>query len=165
MVSVSTISTIDTTIGTAIARVSTVTNSTISRYTPMSIIYSCNDSNIVGVTSGIGISLRKSIGNLTNGVGIRITVSLTLAIVSTIGTTIGTTISTKGTTIAKVSTVSNGTIARYYPISIIYSSDHTWSQSIGNLANGVSISISLGLTVSQSCSSKKDKSKASHFRR
>merc|ERR1719370_2036977 len=129
----------------------------------MSIIYSCDDSNIVGVTSGIGISLRKSIGNLTNGVGIRITVSITLAIVSV--STIGTTISTKGTTIAKVSTVSNGAIARYYTISIIYSSDHTWSQSIGNLANGVSISISLGLTVSQSCSSKKDKRETSHFRR
>merc|ERR1719370_602092 len=122
MVSVSTISTIGTTIGTAIARVSTVTNSTISRYTPMSIIYSGDDSNIVGVTSGIGISLRESIGNLANGVGIRITVSLTLAIVSTIST-IDTTIGTTIARVSRVSTVTNGTISRYTPMSIIYSGD------------------------------------------
>merc|ERR1712055_1007076 len=122
--------------------VSTVANSTIARNKTMTIINSSYD------------TISIAMGNLTNGISI--TVSLTLAIVSTIGTTIGTTISTIGTTIAKVSTVSNGTIARYYTISIIYSSDHTWSQSIGNLTNGVSISISLGLTVSQNCSSKKD---------
>merc|ERR1712055_852495 len=125
---------------------------------PMSIIYSCDDSNIVGVTSGISISLRESIGNLTNDVSFRITVSFTLAIVSTIGTTI----STIDTTIARVSTVTNGTISRYMPMSIIYSCDDSnivgvtsgisisLRESIGNLTNGVSISISLGLTVSQS---------------
>merc|ERR1719466_103062 len=122
----------------------------------MSIIYSCDDSNIVGVTSGIGISLRESIGNLTNGVSFRITVSLTLAIVSTISTTIGTTI---GTTIARVSTVTNGTISRYSPMSIIYSCDDSnivgvtsgigisLRESIGNLTKSVSIRITVSLTL------------------
>merc|ERR1719370_2598431 len=155
MVSVSTISTIGSTIGTAIARVSTVTNSTISRYTPMSIIYSGDDSNIVGVTSGIGISLRESIGNLTNSVGIRITVSLTLAIVSTIST-IDTTIGTTIARVSRVSMVTNGTISRYTPMSIIYSGDDSnivgvtsgigisLRETIGNLANGVGIRITVG---------------------
>merc|ERR1712059_135616 len=94
------------------AEVSSVTNSTISRYSTIAIVDSSNDSYIVWVTSSIGISLRESIGNLSEGVGISITVSFTLAIVTTIDTTI-----------AKISTVSNSTISRYSTIAIINSSN------------------------------------------
>merc|ERR1712168_1170688 len=89
-----------TTIDTTIAKITTVTNSTIARNSTMAIINSCNDSNIVGVTSSICISLRKTIGDLSEGVGISITVSFTLSIVTTIDTTI-----------AKITPVTNSTIA------------------------------------------------------
>merc|ERR1719369_2552717 len=120
-----------TTIETSIAKISTITNSTIARNKSMTIIYSSY--NTIGST----------MSNLANGVGIsislRITVSFPLAIISTIETSI-----------AKISTVTNSTIARNKPITIIYSSYNTIGSSISNLANGVgiSISISLRLTVS-----------------
>merc|ERR1712059_41127 len=76
----STISTtIDTTISTTIAKMSTVSNSTVARYSTMAIVDSSNDSNIVWVTSSIGISLRESIGNLSEGVGISISLGLTVS--------------------------------------------------------------------------------------
>merc|ERR1712055_142347 len=114
----------------------------------MAIVDTSNDSNIVGVTSGIGISLRESIGNLSEGVGISIslglTVSFTLAKVTTIDTTI-----------AKISTVTNSTIARCHTMAIVDTSNDTnivgvtsgigisLRESIGNLSEGVGISISL----------------------
>merc|ERR1712059_52200 len=127
----------------------------------MAIVDSSNDSYIVGVTSSIGISLRESIGNLSEGVGISIslglTVSFTFAMESTISTTIDTTISTTidttiSTTIAKMSTVSNSTVARYSTMAIVDSSNDSYivgvtssigislRESIGNLSEGVGIS-------------------------
>merc|ERR1719187_81790 len=126
--------------------ISTVTNSTIARNYTMTIVNSSNDSNIVGMASSIGISLREPIGNLSEGVGISIsislglTVSFTLAIVTTIDTTI-----------AMISTVTNSTIARNYTMTIVNSSNDSnivgmassigisLREPIGNLSEGVGI--------------------------
>merc|ERR1719369_1681717 len=91
------------------------------------------------MTSGKGIVKGKSSVNLANGVGISlgITVSFTLAIVTTIETSI-----------AKISTITNSTIARNKSMTIIYSSYNTIGSTMSNLANGVGISISLRITVS-----------------
>merc|ERR1719187_3138090 len=113
--------------------ISTVTNSTIARNYTMAIVNSSNDSNIVGMASSIGISLRESIGNLSEGVGISIsislglTVSFTLAIVTTIDTTI-----------AMISTVTNSTIARNYTMTIVNSSNDS---NIVGMASSIGISL------------------------
>merc|ERR1719290_574933 len=73
---------------------------------------------------------------LANGVSIRITVSFTLAIVSTIETTI-----------AKISTVSNSSVARNKPMAIVYSSYNTICSAMSYLANGVSIRITVSFAL------------------
>merc|ERR1719369_1146656 len=86
-------------------------------------------------------TIGSTMSNLANGVGIsislRITVSFTLAIISTIETSI-----------AKISTVTNSTIARNKPITIIYSSYNTIGSTMSNLANGISIRITVSFTLS-----------------
>merc|ERR1719474_119505 len=48
--------------------VSTVADSTEARHKSMSIVHSSDDPNVVGVASGIGVSLGKTVGNLAEGV-------------------------------------------------------------------------------------------------
>merc|ERR1719300_1748836 len=44
-----------------------------------------NDSNVVGVAGGVGVGNWKSSGDLSNGVGLRVSFSLTLAVVVSVG--------------------------------------------------------------------------------
>jgi len=104
------------------------------------------------MASSVGIGLRESVGNLANGVGIR--VSLTLAIVTSVAT-----IDTSITSITSIATVSDSSITSYMTMSIVNSGDNSdimrmassvgigLRESIGNLAEGVSLGICLGLTV------------------
>merc|ERR1719315_482782 len=118
----------------------------------MSIINSCDNSDIMRMASSVGIGLRESVGNLANGVGIR--VSLTLAIVTSIAT-----IDTSISSITSIATVSDSSIASYMTMSIINSSDNSdimrmassvgigLRESVGNLAEGVCIRVGLTLAI------------------
>merc|ERR1719153_2048290 len=99
------------------------------------------------MASSVGIGLRESVGNLAEGVGIR--VGLTLAIgammVATINTSIG--------------TVSDSSITSYMAMSIVNSGDDSdimrmassvgigLRESVGNLAKSVGIRVSLTLAI------------------
>merc|ERR1712112_405730 len=115
------------TMDTTIASIATVTNISISRYMAMAIINSSDDSDIVRMASSVGIGLRETVGNLANGVGIRI--SLTLAIEAMM-------VGTIDTTIASIATVTNSSISRYMTMSIINSSDDSY---IVRMASSVGI--------------------------
>merc|ERR1719495_2943190 len=102
------------------------------------------------MASSISIGLRESVGNLAEGVGIR--VGLTLAIEAMMVATIN-------TTIASITTVSDSSIASYMAMSIVNSgddSDIVWMassvsiglrESVGNLAKSVGIRVSLTLAI------------------
>merc|ERR1711962_928221 len=67
------------------------------------------------IASSVGIGHREAVGNLANGVGIR--VSLTLAIVTSVATI--------ETSIASIATVTNGSISRDKAMAIVNSSNDT----------------------------------------
>merc|ERR1719153_1719888 len=141
-----------TSINTTIASIATVSDSSIASYMTMSIVNSGDDSDIVWMASSVGIGLRESVGNLAKSVGIR--VSLTLAIVTSVATK-----NTSITSITSIATVSDSSITSYTTMSIINSGDNSdimrmassvgigLRESVGNLAEGVSLGICLGLTV------------------
>merc|ERR1719153_1431778 len=116
----------------------------------MSIINPGDNSNIMRMASSVSVGLRESVGNLAEGVGIR--VGLTLAIEAMMVATIT-------TTIASIATVSDSSITSYMAMSIVNSSDNSnimrmassvgigLGESVGNLANGVSIRVSLTLAI------------------
>merc|ERR550534_1584277 len=104
------------------------------------------------MAGGVGVVLRKAVGNLAESVGISIRVGLTLAVVvAAVASVANMTVSTV------VSTVANGSVARHASISVVNAGDHSnvvgvasgvgvvLGKTIGNLADGVGISISLGL--------------------
>merc|ERR1712041_15705 len=102
------------------------------------------------MASSVSIGLRESVGNLAEGVGIR--VGLTLAIEAMMVATIN-------TTIASIATVSDSSITSYMAMSIINSGDNSnimrmassvgigLRESVGNLANSVGIRVSLTLAI------------------
>merc|ERR1712240_468686 len=107
------------------------------------------------MAGGVGVVLGKAVGNLTESVGISIRVGLTLAVVvAAVASVADMTVSTV------VSTVANGSVARHTSMSVVNASDHSYvvgvasgvgvmlGKTIGNLAEGVSISLRLGLRVS-----------------
>ena len=49
---------------------STVANGSVARHKSMSVVNTSDDPNVVGVASGIGVVLGKTVGNLAEGVGI-----------------------------------------------------------------------------------------------
>merc|ERR1719153_1612402 len=140
------------TITTTIASIATVSDGSITSYMTMSIVNSSDNSNIMRMASSVGIGLGESVGNLANGVSIR--VSLTLAIVTSVAT-----INTSITSITSIATVSDSSITSYTTMSIINSGDNSdimrmassvgigLRESVGNLAEGVSLGICFGLTV------------------
>merc|ERR1712133_122381 len=148
---VTSVASINTSIS-SITSIATVSDSSITSYMTMSIVNSGDNSDIVRMASSVCIGLRESVGNLANGVGIR--VSLTLAIVTSVAT-----IDTSITSITSIATISDSTITSYTTISIVNSGDNTdimrmassvgigLRESIGNLAEGVSLRICFGLTV------------------
>merc|ERR1719334_259478 len=141
-----------TSVNTTITSIATVSDSSIASYMAMSIVNSGDDSDIVWMASSVGIGLRESVGNLTNSVGIRI--SLTLTIVTSVAT-----IDTSITSITSIATVSDSSITSYTTISIVNSTDNSdivrmassvgigLRESVGNLANGVGIRVSLTLAI------------------
>merc|ERR1719452_42231 len=115
---------------------------------------SSDNSNIVGMTSSDGIDNRETMCNLSNGVGIRISFSFTLAISVVVKS--GITIGNRGSSISKISDTSISSMSSISSIgrgSIGGSSDNSnivgtaRSIGIGNgesiiyLSNGVGISI------------------------
>merc|ERR1712002_27386 len=146
---VTSVATIDTFI-TSITSITTVTNSSITSYTTMSIINSGDNSDIMRMASSVSIGLRESVGNLAEGVGIR--VGLTLAIEAMMVATID-------TSIASIATVSDSSITSYMTMSIVNSGDNSdivrmassvgigLRESVSNLANGVGIRVSLTLAI------------------
>merc|ERR1712240_96251 len=84
----------------SITSIATVSDSSITSYMTMSIVNSGDNSDIVRMASSEGIGLREPVGNLANGVGIR--VSFTLAIVTSVAT-----INTFITSITSIATVSD----------------------------------------------------------
>merc|ERR1719342_391579 len=151
----------------SITSIATVSDSSITSYMTMSIVNSGDDSDIVRMASSVGIGLRESIGNLANGVGIR--VSLTLAIVTSVAT-----IDTSITSITSIATVSDSSITSYMTMSIVNSGDNSdimrmassvsigLRESVGNLAEGVSFGICLGLTVCEGRGRQDNKNEGSH---
>ena len=141
----------------------TVANGSIARHTSVAVVNSSDDSNIVGVASGVGVMLGKAIGNLAKSVGIRIRISLTLAVVvstvarvANVSTVAVARVASRVTSV--VSTVANGSVARDTSMTVVNTSDHTnvvgvasgigvgLGKAVGNLAEGVGIR--LGIRVS-----------------
>merc|ERR1719462_581786 len=60
--------------------VSTVTNGSVARNASMSIVNAGDHSHVVGVSSCVGVVLGKTIGDLTEGVGISISLGLSLRV-------------------------------------------------------------------------------------
>merc|ERR550534_147490 len=72
------------------------------------------------MAGGVGVVLRKAVGNLTESVGISIRVGLTLAVVvAAVASVANMTVSTV------VSTVANGSVARNTSMSVINAGDHS----------------------------------------
>merc|ERR1719153_1343431 len=74
---VTSVATIDTSI-TSITSIATVSDSSITSYTTMSIINSGDNSDIMRMASSVGIGLREPVGNLAEGVSLRICLGLTV---------------------------------------------------------------------------------------
>merc|ERR1719228_2830856 len=87
------------------------------------------------MASSVGIGHREAVGNLANGVGIR--VGLTLAIESKMMVT----------SVSSITTVTNGSISRDKAMAVINSSDNTIGMSSGNLTNCVGIRITVSFTL------------------
>ena len=86
-------------------------------------------SNVVGMSSGIGIGNWETSSNLSNGVGF----SVSLAIVES------------RSSISIVSSVANGSITRDKTMAIVYTSDEaTSSVAMGHLSNSVGITAYTG---------------------
>merc|ERR1712179_101882 len=117
-----------------------VTDSSIARDTAMSVVNSSDDTDIVGVASGVGIGLGETVGDLTEGVSIGVSlwlrIGLTLAIEATVAT-IDTTVASVSS-IANIATVTDSSIARDTAMSVVNSSDDT---DIVGVASGVGIGL------------------------
>merc|ERR1719430_598808 len=107
--------------------VSTVSNGSVARNASMSVVNASDHSHVVGVSSGVGVVLGKTIGDLADGVGIsislglglRVSLGLTLAeVVSSVASVADVSVSTV------VSTVSDSAEARHTSMSIVHSSDN-----------------------------------------
>merc|ERR1719462_214457 len=148
----------DVTVSTVVSMVS---NGSVARNTSMSVVNTGDHSYVVGVASGIGVVLGKTVGNLAEGVGIsislrlglRVSFGITLAVVvSSIAGVADMSISTV------VSTVADCSVARQKSMSVVNTSD---DPNVVGMASGIgvvlgkavsnltkSVSISLGLRIS-----------------
>merc|ERR1719318_1039154 len=121
--------------------VSTVSNSSVARHTSMSVVNASDHSYVVRVASGVSIVLGKTVGDLTEGVGIsislrlglRVSFGITLAVVvSSIASVADMSISTV------VSTVADCSIARHKSMSVVNASDHS---NVVGVSSGVGVSL------------------------
>merc|ERR1719209_2656271 len=144
------------------AVVSTVANGSVARHTTMSVVNAGDHSDVVGVSSGVGVVLGKTVGNLTEGVSISISLGLSLRV--SLGLTLAVVVSSVAcvadvSVSTVVSTVADCSIARHKSMSIVHSSDNPYvvgmasgigislGKTVGNLAEGVGISLSLRISV------------------
>merc|ERR1719209_1728522 len=58
--------------------VSTVSNGSVARDTSMTVVNPSDHSNIMGVASGVGVGLGKTVGDLAQGVGICLSIRVCL---------------------------------------------------------------------------------------
>merc|ERR1740128_725332 len=82
-------------------------------------------SNIVRMAGSVGISDRKSMGNLADSVSIRVSLSLTLAVVSSISQTTISISNRGGYSMSSIGTVTNGTKSLHKTIAIVHTSYNT----------------------------------------
>ena len=132
----------------------TVADGSIARDTSIAVIDTGDDSNVVGVSSGIGVMLGKTVGNLAKGVGIGLRVSLTLAVVVS---SVARVADVSSRVSSVVSTVADGAVAGDTSVAVVNTSDHSnvvgvssgvgivLGKTVSNLAEGVSIGLSLAL--------------------
>merc|ERR1712042_210710 len=141
--------------------VSTVANGSVARHKSMSVVNASDHSYVVGVASGVGVVLGKTVGNLAKSVGIssslrlglRVSFGITLAVVvSSVASVADMSISTV------VSTVADCTVARHKSMSVVNTSDDpnvvgvasgigvVLGKAVSNLAKSVSISLGLGIS-------------------
>jgi len=123
--------------------VSTVADGAVTRDTSIAVVNPSDDSNVVGVSGGVGIVLGKTVGNLSEsvGFGIRVSLSLTLAVAVRVSTvTSVANVSSRVTTV--VATVSNSSVAGDTSMAVVNPSDHS---NIMGVSSG--IGIGLGKTV------------------
>merc|ERR1740128_831976 len=154
---------------TSIAKMSSITkmsNTSIPGIGGGSVCGTGDYSDIVRMAGSIGISNRKSMGDLANSVSIRVSISLTLAIVSSVSktrisignrggnsmssiakvsnTSISSIAKMSNTSIPSISTVTNSTQSLHKTVAIVHTSYNT---TIGvsrcDLANSVGITVSL----------------------
>merc|ERR1712240_331498 len=142
--------------------VSTVANGSVARHTSMSVVNASDHSYVVGVSSGVGVMLGKTVGNLAEGVsisislrlGLRVSFGITLAVVvSSIASVADMSISTV------VSTVADCAVARHKSMSVVNTSDNPYvvgvaggigvslGKTVSNLTKSVSISLGLRISV------------------
>merc|ERR1719228_2521107 len=133
-----------------------VTDGSIARDTSVAVVDSSDDSNVVGVSSGVGVMLGKAVGNLAKSIGIGIGISLTLAVVVSTKARVAD-VSSRVTSV--VSTVANSTVAGDTSMTVVNTSDHTnvvgvasgigvvLGKTISDLTEGVGISISLSISL------------------
>merc|ERR1719222_838293 len=124
---------------------------------PVAVVDSSDDSNVVGVSSGVGVMLGKAVGNLAKSIGIGVGISLTLAVVVS---TIARVADVSSRVTSEVSTVANSTVAGDTSVTVVNTSDHTnvvgvasgvgvvLGKTVSDLTEGVSISISISLRLS-----------------
>merc|ERR1719348_2762750 len=123
---VTSVATIDTSI-TSITSIATVSDGSISRHKAMAVINSGD--NTIGM----------SMSNLTNCVGIRITVGFTFSVEAVMDTSI--------TSIATiVATVTDSSISRDKAMAIVNSSNDTMAITMGHLSYGVRLTVCQGNT-------------------
>merc|ERR1719348_2953108 len=144
--------------------VSTVANGSVARHVSMSVVNAGDHSDVVGVASGVGVVQGKTVGDLTNSVGISISISLGLGLRVSFGLTLAVEVSSVASVADMsisnvVSTVANCSVARHKSMSIVHSSDNPYvvgvasgigvvlGKTIGNLAEGVGISLGLRISV------------------
>merc|ERR1712203_1019813 len=102
------------------------------------------------MSSGVGVVLGKTVGNLAKSVGISIRVGLTLAVVVSAVASVAN-VSSRVATV--VPTVSDSSVAGHTSMTIVNTSDHTnvvgvaggigvvLGKAVSNLSEGVSLSI------------------------
>merc|ERR1719348_1206610 len=157
--------------------VSTVSNGSVARNTSISVVNAGDHSDVVGVASGVGVVLGKTVSNLAESVGIsislrlglRVSFGITLAVVvSSIASVADVSISTV------VSTVADCSVARHKSMSVVNASDDpnnvgvasgigvVLGKAVSNLTKSVSIRLGLRISV-RGNNSKENNGKGLHL--
>merc|ERR1719153_1724307 len=166
------------------AKVATVANGSIARDTAITIVDTSNDAIAIAVSNladgvrlglSLGVTLAKMmapIASIADVAGVAYIVWMTggvsvgdgetmsdLANCVWFGLSLGLTLPKVVTSIAseaEVSTVANGSIARYEAVAIVDTSDDAIAIAVGDLTDGVRLGLSFGLSLDSGNSQKKD---------